>query len=271
MASNILSGQPDRVVYCEIKGKEASIQNTRVLTRISGVVNLNLLKQPKIDFEERTIYSSGTPPIKFFSKIHVPSNLVPALGELFATVQDEDDLEQSTHILSDEGMDYFMGTQLIKLAVYLKQYQLIDFPDTTFFVSVNAESDFKTQNKTCENWKTSYKGFDKKYFVKKILETKTESQTFGRPGILWPGFDVAVGDCSAKNPYGTGYLFKTDNAFVPVNLCSNESAVDYCSQNNCLAYYTDFINDGKMRILSKYTPSINLNLQNDYKFRSSNI
>jgi hypothetical protein len=140
-----------------------------------------------------------------------------------------------------------------------------------FFVAANETSDFNTQNKICENWNVPYKGFSKKYLTKKILELKTEKHIFGKQAILLPGFDVAISDCAAKNPNGTGYLFRTDNTFVPVNLCSNESAIDYCDKNNCLAYYTDFMNGGKMRVLSKYTPSINANLQNIYKSRSSNI
>ncbi len=100
-------------VYCEMNGKETSIQNTRVLTKISGVINFNLFKQPRIDFEERIIYSSNRPPIKFFTKINVPQDLQQACGELYATVEDEDELEQSTHILSDDGLKYLMGSQII--------------------------------------------------------------------------------------------------------------------------------------------------------------
>ena len=46
---------------------------------------------------------------------------------------------------------------------------------------------------------------------------------------------------------------------------------DYCKKNNSLVYFIDFMNGGKMRVLSEYTESINNNLQNHYKFRSSNI
>jgi hypothetical protein len=197
--------------------------------------------------------------------------LKQVLGELYAIVADEDEVEQSTHILSDEGINVFMGKQLIILIEYLQQYELINIPDTMFFVSANDTTNFKMQNKTCDNWGIGYPSLGKKYMVKKVLDSKTQSQTFGQPNILWPPFDVGVGDCSAKNPNGTGYLFKTDRNFVPINFCSNESAVDYCNKNNSLVYYTDFMNEGKMRLLTKYTESINKNLQNDYRFRSSNM
>lgn len=260
--------QTNKRVHCEQKGSETSLDKTRVVTKISGVINLKLFDNPQIDFEEKMIYSSNKPPIKFFSKLYIPTDLKPVLGDLFATVADEDELEQSTHILSDEGKKHLMGSQLIKLVTYLDKYELINFPDTMFFVSVDEISSYKTQSKTCENWGVEYPSLGRKYMIKKILDTKIEKPF---SGILWPGFDAGVNDTSAKNPNGTGYLFKTDRNFTPVNLCSNESAVEYCDKNNCLAYYTDFINGGKMRVLSKYTESINKNLQNDYRFRSSNI
>lgn len=275
MLSNIFGGGTDKKVHCERNGKETSIDKTRVLTKMNGVINLKLFQNPEIDFEEKTIYSSNKPPIKFFTKVHTPPDLKPILGDLFVTVDDEDEAEQTTSILSDEGMNHLMGSQLIKLISYLKDYELIKFPETMFFVSANDTSNFNTQSKTCDNWGSKYPSVGKKYVVKRILETKKESMKFGYiglgSGVLWPGFDVAVSDVSEKNPNGTGYQFKTDNSFTSVNLCSNESAVDYCDKNNCIVYYTDFMNGGKMRILTKYTPDINAKLQNDYRFRSSNI
>lgn len=271
MLSNFFGGWTKKTVHCEKNGKETSIDRTRVLTKISGVINLNMFDNPKVDNSQKVIHSDSKPPIKFYTKIQVPQEMKGLLGELYATVEDEDEVEQSTHILSDEGVNGFMGSQLIKLVDYLKQYELINFPDTMFFVSANNASNFQMQNKTCDNWGIEYPSLGKKYMVKKVLHSKTESQTFGRPGILLPGFDVAVGDCSAKNPNGTGYLFRTDRNFIPANFCSNESAVDYCDKNNSIAYYTDFMNGGKMRVLTKYTEKINKNLQNDYRFRSSNI
>ena len=263
--------QTDKTVHCERKGNETSLEKTRVLTKINGVINLKLFDNPQIDFEEKMIYSSNKPPIKFFSELYIPTDLKHVLGDLFATVADEDELEQSTHILSDEGRKHLMGNQLIKLVSYLDKYEVINFPDSMFFVSADETSSFKTQSKTCDNWGVTYQGVGKKYMVKKILESKTDKQTFGNMHVLHPPFDIAVSDCAEKNPNGTGYLFRTDRTFISVNLCSNESAVDYCNKNNCLAYYTDFMNGGKMRVLTKYTESINKNLQNDYRFRSSNI
>jgi hypothetical protein len=275
MLSNIFGGGTDKKVHCERNGKETSIDKTRVLTKMNGVINLKLFQNPEIDYEEKTIYSSNKRPIKFFTKVHTPPDLKPILGDLFVTVDDEDEAEQTTSILSDEGMNHLMGSQLIKLISHLKDYELIKFPETMFFVSANDTSNFNTQAKTCDNWGSKYPSVGKKYVVKRILETKKESMKFGYiglgSGVLWPGFDVAVSDVSEKNPNGTGYQFKTDNKFTSVNLCSNESAVDYCDKNNCIVYYTDFMNGGKMRILTKYTPDINAKLQNDYRFRSSNI
>lgn len=275
MLSKIFGGGTKQTVHCEMNGKETSIDKTRVLTKISGVINLKMFDNPRVDDNQKVIHSDSKPPIKFYTKVHIPLELKGILGELYATVADEDEVEQTTHILSDEGINIFMGRQLIKLIDYLNQYELINFPDTMFFVSANDTSNFRIQNKTCDNWGTNYPSIGKKYVVKKILETKTEPMRFGYiglgSGVLWPGFDVAVSDVCEKNPNGTGYQFRTDKNFTPVNLCSNESAVDYCNKNNCIVYYTDFMNGGKMRILTKYTPDINAKLQNDYRFRSSNI
>jgi len=275
MLSNIFGGGTEKKVHCERFGKETSIDKTRVLTKMNGVINLKLFQNPEIDFEEKTIYSSNKPPIKFFAKIHIPNDLKPILGDLFVMVDDEDEVEQSTSILSDEGMNHLMGNQLLKLGSYLKDYELIKFPDTMFFVSANNVSDIKTQTKTCDNWKIDYPSVGKKYVMKKIQETRKETMKFGYiglgHGVLMPGFDVAVSDVSAKNPDGTGYQFRTDKNFTQVNLCSNESAVDFCNKQNCIVYFTDFLNEGKMRVLTQYTPDINAKLQNDYRFRSSNL
>lgn len=271
MQTNLLGSVTKKTVHCEMNGKETLIDKTRVLTKISGIINLKLFDNPIIDNNQKVIFSDNKQPIKFYTKVHMPEDLKRAYGEFYATVEDEEEVEQSIHILSDDGINYFMGNQLLKLIPYLKEYELISFPKEMFFVSANNISNFKTQTRTCDNWNITYPSLGKKYMVKKILETKIEKQTFGMIGILWPGFDVAFGDSSQKNPNGTGYLFKTDRNFTPINFCSNESAVDYCTKNDSLAFYTDFMNNGKMRVLSKYTESINQNLQNYYKFRSSNI
>lgn len=275
MLTNLFGGGTNKKVHCERNGKETSIEKTRVLTKMNGVINLKLFQNPVIDFEEKTIYSSNKPPIKYFTKVQTPPDLKPILGDLFVTVDDEDEPKQSTSILSDEGMNHLMESQLIKLISYLKDYELIRFPETMFFVSANDISDFNTQTKICDNWGVNYPSVGKKYVFKKINETKTESMRFGfvglGSGVLSPGFDVGLSDVSEKNPNGTGYQFRTERTFNPINLCSNESAVDYCRKNKCLVYYSDFMNGGKMRVLSEYTESINKNLQNDYKFRSSNL
>ena len=271
MLSNFFGGGSNKIIHCEINGKETTIDKTRVLTRISGVINLQMLKNPRVDLNQKVIYSDSKPPINFFIKIHVPQDLIGVLGELYAIVSDEDELEQSTHILSDEGINVCMGRQLIKLINYIKDYEIINFPDTMFFVSANDISNFKIQNKTCDNWEIKYPSIGKKYMIKKILDTKITRRTIEHPGVLLPGYDLGIDDCSTKNPNATRYMFKTERNFVPINFCSNESAVDYCKKNNSLVYFIDFMNGGKMRVLSEYTESINKNLQNHYKFRSSNI
>lgn len=262
-------------VHCERIGKETSINKTRVLTKVNGIINLKLFQNPEIDFEEKIIYSSNREPINFFSKIHTPADLRFILGDLFVMVNDEDDVEQSTSILSDEGIDHLMGSQLIKLLSYLREYEILQFPETMFFVTANNISDFNVNTKTCDNWGIKYPSVGNKYVMKKIHETKKESMKFGYfgvgHGVLWPGFDVAVSDVSAENLDGTGYQFRTDKNFTPVNICSNESAVDFCNKQNCIIYFSDFLNEGKMRVLTKYTPDINAKLKNDYRFRSSNI
>ena len=209
--------------------------------------------------------------MKYFSKLHVPSDLYEVVGDLFSIVDDDEDPDQTTALISDRGLDLFMGRQLFKLVGYLENYELIQFPETMFWVTADVPSEFNVRIKTCDNWGVQFISIGKKYMCKKILKEKTESQVFGYQSIILPPYDVGVGDCSEKNPNGTGYMFQTDRNFRPLSLCCNESAVDYCKKNNVLVYYNDFMNSGKLRLLTKHTVSINTNLQNEYKFRSSNI
>ena len=256
-------------VYCELTGEETCLKNTRILTRINGIINIDLLQGSRVDNLNKIIYVEGRKSLNFYNKIKVPENLVNMVGELYSIVNDDDEVEQTTHILSDNGLNIFNTSQLGKLVEHLKTYELINFPEKMFFVLGN---NIQNENlKLCDNWKVEYPEIGRKYMAKKILEFKTQDQKFGQPSLLLPGFDVAVGDCSANHPNGKGYLFKTDRNFTPINLCCNESAVDYCVKYNSLIYYNDFINGGKMRVLSPYTEIINKNLQNNYKFRSSNI
>jgi hypothetical protein len=191
------------------------------------------------------------------------------VGRLFSCVDDEDDLEQSTAIISQEGIRLYTGHQLIPFLEHINQYELIKIPDTMFVSVVDRNSSLQT--KICENWNMPFKSVSKKYRFKRVIDEKREKQTFGYLGVLLPGYDVAITDCSQKNPNGIGYLFKTEKSFQLINLCSNESAVDYCIKNKCLVYYNDFLNKGNLRLLSAYTEDINTRLQNSYKFRSSNI
>lgn len=258
-----------QVVHCEITGKIASLSDTVVLTKINGVIAYNNLNNPQIDNCKKLIYSSGKSPLKFHSEIIVPDDLKDIMGRLFSIIDDEDELEQSTSVLSSEGKRLHTGQQLVPFIDYVKRYELVRIPDTIFVALLDNSTKPKLQ--TCDNWGVEYYSVGKKYRFKKILQERREPQTFGTTGILWPGFNVAVGDCSQKNINGTGYLFKTNNIFQNINLSCNESAVDYCIKNKCLIYYNDFLNKGKLRILSAYTKAINTNLQNSYLFRSSNF
>lgn len=255
-------------VHCEITGDSATLADTKITTKISGVINLNRFVNPYIDNDEKLILSSSKPPIKFFEKVHIPANLKSILGELYATVDDYDEPEQSTNIFSGRGIDLFMGRQLLKLVDYLKEYEVINFPETMFFVSASNPSTLNSSQKKCEGCGSSYSSVGKKYMSKKVLNERKDAGRFGVQGILWPGFDVGFSDLSDKHTIGTGYLFETDKNFNSLNLCSNECAVEFCKQNNVLIYLNDFSNNGKFRILSKYNETINTNLQNDYKFRT---
>lgn len=267
MLTKLFGGGTKKVVHCEMTGKETSIDKTRVLTRINGVINIKLFENPEVDLVNKIIYSTNKPPISFFVKIHTPTDLKEVLGEFYAIVENTNELEQSTHILSDEGVKVFMGRQLMKLIDYIDKSEIITFPKTMFFTSINDLSEFYLQNKTCKNWKLPYSGFEKKYMEKKIKQSKIQNQ-ISKIDSFQPGFDIIISDHSAKNPNGTVYSFKTEGEFRFSDFCSNESAVNYCTKNNVLIFYKDFMNGGKIRVLSKHTESINTKLQNDYKFRS---
>ncbi len=259
------------VVHCEYYGSVSSIEKTRAITKINGVINLRMFRNPIVDTSKKLIFSENKEPIKYFQKMFIPDDLKAECDDLYSWVDDPDDIEQSTAILSDKGVRYLMGSQLVKLIGYLNEYDLIQFPDDAFFFAIDEISKFKHQIKKCDNWGIEYPSLGRKYQVKEIIHQKSEKEIWGRPGILWPGFDVRIGDCSADNPNGTGYLFATKREFMPRSFCSNESAVDYCIKNNVLVFYIDYLNKAKMRVLSPFTESININLQNPHKFRSSNI
>lgn len=259
----------ENIFHCEITGQECSLDNTTVLTKIDSFIILKNIESSTIDINEKIIYTHSKTPIKFYSEIDVPLDLRNVIGRVFSAIDDEDELEQSTAIMSNEGKRLFTGNQLLSMVKYINEYELIRFPKTMFIAMIDNIS--KTKIVNCDNWNLEYNSIGRKYRLKKILVEKIEKQTYGIKGILWPGFDIAISDCCDKNPEGMGYLFKTEKEFQNINICCNESAVDYCRKNNCLIYYNDFVNNGKLRLLSKYTYSINKKLQNRYLFRSSNF
>lgn len=259
-----------KIVHCEVTGKETPVDNTIVLVKIDGVIALKNLNNPTIDYESKVIQSEDKPPLKFYSEVFVPEDLKPIFGKIFSIINDEDDIEQSTAVISPEGQKTYSGQKLFPFMEHINNgVELLQIPPTMFFAIIDKNANLK--DKTCQNWNTNYKGIGRKYRSKGILKEQKQSQTFGSPGVLMPGFDVAVSDCSQKNPNGTGYLYKTDGNFQPIDICSNESAVSFCQKNNSLIYYNDFLNNGKLRVLSPVTESVNRNLQNSYLFRSSNI
>jgi hypothetical protein len=257
-------------VHCEVTGKETLIDNTVVLVKIDGVIVLKNLNNPTIDFENKEIQSQEKPLIKFYSEIVVPEDLKPVFGRIFSIVNDEEDIEQSTAVISTEGQKTYFGQKLLPFMEHINNgLELLKIPSTMFFAVIDKYAEL--EDKTCQNWNTNYSGLGRKYRFKSILKEQKENQTFATPGILALGFDVAVSDCSQKNPNGTGYLYETDGNFKPINICSNESAVSFCQKNNAIIYYNDFLNNGKLRVLTPVTESVNKNLQNPYLFRSLNI
>ncbi len=259
-----------RIVHCEETGKQGTLDNNVLLTKIDGVIVFNNFNNPTLDSENKIIKPIDKPPIRYNFEIYVPDDLRPVFGRLFAFIEDEEDMEQSTALMSLEGQRIFSGKRIIPFIEHIKnRIEFIKLPSSVFFPVIDNTSPKKNLN--CENWGVSYYGTGNKYKYKEIIDIKIEQQRFGMPGILWPGYDVAVGDCSANNPIGTGYQFKTAGQFKSISLCCNESAVDFCKKNNCIVYYNDFLNDGKLRLLTEYTVSINQNLKNSYLYRSSNI
>lgn len=259
-----------KIVHCEVTGTETTIENTVAFVKIDGVIALKNFNNPTVDLDRKEIQPIDKPPLKFYSEIIVPEDLKPIFGRLFSIINDEDEKEQSTAIMSLEGKRIFSGQKLFPLIEHIKNgVEFLQVPPSMFFVIIDTQTSFKTEK--CENWKIDFKGLGRKYKFKNIISEKKESQTFGIPGILMPGFDVAVSDCSQKNLKGTGYSYKTDGSYKSIDLCSNESAVSFCKKNKAIVYYNDFLNNGKLRVLTPETNSINRNLQNDFLYRSSNI
>jgi hypothetical protein len=271
MFSKIFSSQSNQVrkVHCEITGKECSLNDTVILTKVNGVIVFKNIDDPELDEDEQVIYTPTKPPLKYYSEINVPNDLKQITGRLFSIVDDEDDLEQSTAVMSFEGQGIYTGRQLVPFLEYMNEYEMLQLPDTMFMAIIDSVANAKQAN--CENWNLPFNSVGRKYRFKRILEERKSTQTFGIPALLIPGYDVGLSDCSQKNPQGTGYLFKTDNNFVNINFACNESAVEYCIKNKCLVYYSDFLNKGSVRILSPYSEDINRKLQNSYLFRSSNM
>ena len=257
-------------VHCEENGTETTIENTVALVKIDGIIALRNLNNPSIDFDRNQIQPIDKPPLNFYSELIVPEDLKPIFGRIFSIINDPDEVEQSTAIMSAKGKKIFSGQTLFPFAKHINNgVELLKIPPSMFFPVIDTKTQLR--NKTCENWQIEFGGLGRKYRFKNILDEKRQRQTFGMTGILVPGYNVRVGDCSQKNPNGTSYMYKTDGSFKSIELCCNESAVSFCKKNKAIVYYNDFLNKGKLRVLTPETESINRNLQNSYLFRSSNI
>lgn len=235
--------------------------------KIDGIIALKNINNPIIDFENKIIQSRGKPPLNFYSEIIVPDDLKRIIGRMFSIVNDTDDIEQSTALMSIEGQRIFSGQKLFAfMEPIINGIELFQIPLTMFYAVIDSETTL--QAKKCENWDINYGGLDRKYRYKNIIEENRDQLI---PGVLKPGYDIAVSDRSCENPNGNDYHFKTEGKFYSIDLCCNESAVSICQKNNVIVYYNDFINNGKLRLLISNTVSINMKLQNSYLYRSLNF
>jgi len=256
-------------VACEMSGRKVDIVNTVSLVRIHEIIIAKNIPNAIIDTNAKAIYAENKRPLHYYQEIIIPEEFRFMFGRLFVNIEDEDEIEASTAILSEHGINGFSFNSLQHIMPYLDKHVILKLPNTMFFAIVSREE--QIHKKICENWNVEYSGYGKKYMSKKILDFKRDSQELGMLSILLPGWDVGFTDVNQKNPKGNNYEFKTDKKFIPINLCSNESAVEYCKKNNVLIYYNDFLNGGKLRVLSEYTPETNRNMKNPYLYRSSNI
>lgn len=257
-------------VHCEITGEEVLINQTTALVRINGIIAFKNLRNPKIDLENKIIHADGKPSLKFYSEIYVPEGLKDVVGPIYSIIDDADDIESSSAIFSEEGKKMFSGQGLLIFEKYLESgAEVIRVPDTMFHTVIDTQSSIRIIK--CENWNINYKSVGSKYRFKNIRNEMKIDVEFGNPMPLPAAFDVAISDCTEKNKNGSNYMFSTDKSYQKINLCSNESAVDFCKKNDTIVFYNDFLNKGKLRLLTSYTERINRNMKNPYLFRSSNI
>lgn len=254
-------------LHCEVTGEQTNLDNTFPIIKIDGIIVLNNFHNPEIDPHSRVIYSTGSPPVPFYKEIDLPEEVKKSSGRLFAKVHDKDEIEMSTSIISEKGINKFT-TKNINLFKRFFHSKIVMFP-YSFCVPIISKNE-NLQEKTCINCKKKYLGVYRKYMSKRILKMKKREEEYG---IMQPfpfDYDITISDVAPLHKEGYRYLFKTEKKFISVSICSNECSVQYCKQNNTLIYYNDFINKGKLRILSEYTPDINENLKNLYTYRSSN-
>jgi hypothetical protein len=253
-------------VHCELSGEVATLKDLKVLTKIDGIINLKLFVNPKIDWNNKVINSDKLPPVKFYSEIEIPEYLKHFCTNLFSFVDDETQIEKSTHIISQESELSYMSKKIMNIIPYLESYEKIQFSKSAFWVVKNVLLD----KLNCENCNIEYNSIGIKYRSSKINKIEIEKQNI--KGLnLNKGYDLAVTDCCDKYPNGTVYFYKVDFNMTPINLCSNECAVDFCDKNNSLVFIKDNLIDGNVRVLCKHTKDINLNLENEYLYRSIKI
>ena len=111
MLNKLFINKPDessKKVHCEITGAETDINNNTALVRINGIIALKNLTNPRIDFSAKKIHSDGKPSLDFYSELMVPEDLKDFFGQVFSIIDDLDEIEKSTAILSAEGKKYFL-------------------------------------------------------------------------------------------------------------------------------------------------------------------
>lgn len=175
---------PNKTVHCEITGQVTDISNTIGLAKINGILLVKNFRNPRIDLNSKLLFSDGKPPQKFYSELEIPDELKRIFGPLLSVVDDEDEIEQSTAIMSLTGRELFIGQGLIPFIKHFENdNQGVRIPDTMFHCII--DNNVFLKNCECENWNINYKTAGNKYRFKKILKEKKEKQTYGMPNILF--------------------------------------------------------------------------------------
>lgn len=115
------SQNENKSVHCEVSGTETIIENTVALVNINGLIAMKNLNNPSVDFNRKEIQTVDKPSLKFYSELVVPEDLKPIFGRLFSIIDDEDELEHSTVIMSEFGEKSFSGRALLPLPGHINR------------------------------------------------------------------------------------------------------------------------------------------------------